>query len=111
MSALTTDPSPLTTLRPRSVALNILAFAAAIALLRFGRIFLITVVIAMMIAFLLEPVVRFFVKLRIPRGLSSFLVCSIAILIVYLIGLGLVTEASYLVEDLPTYSQRVSDLL
>ena len=56
--------------------MGILAVAAAAALLYYGRVFFITVIIATIIAFLLEPMVEFFMKLRLPRGLASFVVCS-----------------------------------
>ncbi len=88
-----------------------LAFAAAIALLYFGRVFFITVVIACIIAFLLDPMVTAFVKLRLPRAVASFIVCSIALLILYLIGLGLYTQFSGFAEDLPNYSQRMNEIV
>jgi predicted PurR-regulated permease PerM len=91
--------------------MNLIAFGVLIALLYFGRIFFITVIIAVITAFLLDPGVRLFMKLRLPRGLASFVVCSIGLLFVYLVGLGLYTEMSAMVEDIPTYSQRISDLI
>jgi predicted PurR-regulated permease PerM len=97
--------------RQRSVASNILAFAAAIALLYYGRVFLITIVIAVIIAFLLDPMVHFLMKLRFPRSLASFVVCSSTLLIAYLLGLGLYTELYSLLDDVPAYSQRVSDIV
>lgn len=106
MSVLT---STLQSNKPRrSLATAVLAFAAVIALLYFGRVFFITLLIAVITAFLLDPVVRVFMKLRLPRGVASFLVCSIALLFVYLLGLGLYTEAVAMLDDLPEYSQRVS---
>lgn len=84
--------------------------AAAIALLYFGRVFFITLVIAAMIAFILDPLVAFFMKLRLPRGVASFVVCVIALLMVYLFGMGLYLQASRLVNDLPAYSLRINDL-
>ena len=93
------------------MATSILAFAAVIALLYFGRVFFITLLIAVITAFLLDPAVRLFMKLRLPRGVASFLVCSISLLFVYLLGLGLYTEALAMVEDLPEYSQRVSGIV
>jgi predicted PurR-regulated permease PerM len=92
-------------------ALTVIAFGVAIALLYFGRIFLITVVIAVILSFLLDPAVRLFMRMKLPRGLASFVVCSIALLGVYLLGLGLYTEFSALLEDLPTYSQRITQLI
>jgi predicted PurR-regulated permease PerM len=95
----------------RGGPVNIIALGVVIALLYFGRVFFITLVIAIITAFLLDPAVRLFMKMRLPRGLASFIVCSIALLIVYLIGLGLYTEALAMVEDLPAYGQRVNQLV
>lgn len=102
---------PLPTGRVGQTSITVLAVAACIALLYFGHIFFITMVIAITIAFLLDPVVTFFVKMRLPRAVASFIVCSIALLLLYLMGLGLYTEAASFAEALPTYSQRVNDLV
>jgi len=90
---------------------NIIALGVVIALLYFGRVFFITLAIAIITAFLLDPAVRVFMKLRLPRGLASFFVCSIALLIVYLIGLGLYTEAAAMLEDLPAYGERINQIV
>ena len=110
LSALTQTTLP-TQHKPGNAALRVLAFAAVVALLYFGRIFLITLLIAVMLAFLLEPGVRLVMKLRVPRGLASFIVCSIALLGIYLLGLGIYTEILALIEDLPAYSDRVNQLV
>ena len=91
--------------------LGVLATAAAVALLYYGRIFFVTVTIAAMIAFLLEPLVEAFMKLRLPRGLASFLACSISLLALYLVGLGLYSEGQLMVEDLPAFSARLNELV
>src|ERR1700683_3092503 len=110
MSTLT-PMLPVPTHKPGQTSLTVLAFAASIALLYFGRVFFITVVIAVIIAFLLDPVVTFFVKMRLPRAVASFIVCTITLLVLYLMGLGLYTELSGFAEELPTYSQRMNDLV
>lgn len=109
MSAVTPAAQPESRFYNPSV--RVLGFAAIIALLYFGRVFLITVVIAGIIAFLLEPAVSLGMKLKLPRAVASFLVCTIALLGLYLIGLGLYTEGLALVEDLPTYSERINALV
>ena len=85
--------------------------AASIALLYYGRVFLITVVIAVIIAFLLDPIVTAFVRLRLPRPVSSFVVCSIALLLLYLGGLAIYSQFVGLVDDLPAYSERLNGLV
>jgi len=108
MSTLT---SPVTTRAVGQTSVKVLAVAASIALLYFGHVFFITVLIAIIIAFLLDPIVTAFVKLRLPRAVASFIVCSSALLVLYLLGLGLYTQFSGFVEDLPTYSQRMNEMV
>ena len=80
-------------------------------MLYYGRTLLITIVVAVIIAFLLDPLVHLVMKIRLPRSLASFVVCSVAILFIYLLGLGLYTEVVLLIDDVPSYSQRVSELV
>jgi predicted PurR-regulated permease PerM len=108
MSTLT--PS-LPTSKPGQASVTILATAAGIALLYYGRVFFITVVVAVTIAFLLDPIVTVFVKLRLPRAVASFIVCSITLLILYLVGLGLYTQVYGFVNELPNYSQRINEVV
>lgn len=101
----------LPTRKPSSPSMAILATAACVALLYYGRVFLITMVISTIIAFLLDPVVTLFVRIRLPRPLSSLLVCGIALVTLYLIGLGVWTQIAGLVEDLPNYSGRIDAIV
>jgi predicted PurR-regulated permease PerM len=112
MSTLTPTPTPkLPVQRPAQAGVTILAVAAAVALLYFGRVFFITMVVAITIAFLLDPLLTPFLKLRMPRSVASFIVCSVALLILYLLGLGLYTQFSGFVQELPTFSQRMNELV
>jgi predicted PurR-regulated permease PerM len=103
-------PQSLSEQRPRGIAGTLIASGVAIALLYYGRGFLVTLITAITISFLLEPFVELVMKLRAPRAFASFLVCSFALLLVYAFGLGMYTQAKALWEDLPQYSQRVSEI-
>src|SRR5580693_8298839 len=112
MSTLTPTPAPkLPVQRQAQAGVTILAVAAAIALLYYGRVFFITIVVAITIAFLLDPPLTPFLKLRMPRSVASFIVCSVALLALYLLGLGLYTQFSGFVQELPTFSQRMNELV
>src|ERR1700685_1320832 len=114
MSTLTQTPTSVPTLpapNPARAGITLLAVAAGVALLYFGRVFFITMVIAITIAFLLDPIVTAFVKLRLPWAVASFIVCSSALLILYLLGLGLYSQFSGFVDELPAYSQRMNDMV
>ncbi len=87
---------------------SILLFAC---LLYLGRIFFITFISSILIAFLLDPIVNAFMRFRLPRGAASFLACSLMLTVVYLMGLALWMQAIGLWEDLPAYSRRVAELV
>lgn len=97
--------------RPASRGVGILALGVVVALLYFGRVFFITVIIAAIISFLLDPAVLFFMKLKMPRGLASFVVCSLGLMFLYLAGLGIYTESLAMLNDLPAYGERINALV
>jgi predicted PurR-regulated permease PerM len=88
-----------------------LAFAATIALLYYGRAVCITLVISVIIAFILDPFVAIIMRVKLSRGFASFFVCAIALSLLYLVGLGAYTEILTLSEDLPAYSDRANALV
>jgi predicted PurR-regulated permease PerM len=100
--------SPRETVR---AGVGVLALGASIAMLYYGRVFFITIIIAAMIAFLLDPMVMLFIRLRLPRGVASFAVCSIGLMFLYFVGLGLYTESISIVDQLPAYSDRINELV
>ena len=112
MSTLTPTPTPILPVQKQAQAgVTILAVAAIVALLYFGRVFFITMVVAITIAFLLDPLLKPFLKLRMPRAVASFIVCSVALLVLYLLGLGLYTQFSGFEQELPIFSQRMNELV
>ena len=108
MTLLTT---PEQASRLQSTGIFLVGLGAAVALLYFGRAFCITLIVSVILAFLLEPFVLGCMSLRLPRAVASFVVCTAALLIVYLLGLGLVTQLVNLAEELPVYSKRINDLV
>ncbi len=94
----------------RSVSSALIALGVAIALLYFGRAFFMTFSAAVMAAFILEPFVGLAMRLRLPRAVASFLVCAVAVCVLYLLGLGVYAQTSALVVDLPKYQQKINDL-
>ena len=88
-----------------------IALGVALAILYFGRVFFITSLAAVIIAFILEPFVELLMRIRFPRSLASFVVCTLALLLVYLMGIGAYTQISGLLDDLPKYAQRISQIV
>lgn len=104
--------SPVVPVRkPKNFTNFIIAVAAVIAMLHFGKLFFVTLSLSVILAFILEPPVKVIMQLRLPRSLASFVVCAIALLLLYLGGLGLYTQISGLLDDLPNYSQRINEIV
>jgi predicted PurR-regulated permease PerM len=82
-----------------------------VAILYFGRVFFVTSIVAVTIAFILEPFVGFLMRLRMPRSLASFIVCALALLMLYVLGLGAYSQAAGMLDELPKYSQRIGELV
>ncbi|MGA2724332.1 MAG: AI-2E family transporter [Bryobacteraceae bacterium] len=95
----------------RRLAPPIVAMGVIIAILYFGRVLFITSIIAVTIAFILEPFVELLMRMHLPRSLASFVVCSVALLLLYVAGMGVYSQLAGLYEDLPKYGQRIGDIV
>jgi predicted PurR-regulated permease PerM len=95
----------------RRLASPIVALGVIIAILYFGRVLFITSIVAVTIAFILEPFVGLLMRIHLPRSLASFVVCSVALLLLYVAGLGVYSQLAGLYVDLPKYGQRIGDIV
>ena len=94
----------------RHLALPVVALGVIVAILYFGRVLFITSIVAVMIAFILDPIVGLFMRLRFPRSVASFVVCVVALLFLYMIGVAAYSQLAALYDDLPKYGQRIGEL-
>ena len=91
-------------------AVPVIGLGVIIALLYWARVFFITFLTAVAIAFILEPFVVLLMRIRFPRSLASFVVCSLALLGVYLMGLGAYTQVASLLDDYQqNYGEKVAE--
>ena len=95
----------------RRLSLPVIAGGVVIAALYFGRMLFITFLAAVIIAFILEPFVALLVRLRLPRSLAAFVVCTLALLGVYVVGMGAYSQLAGIYDELPRYSQRIADIV
>jgi predicted PurR-regulated permease PerM len=95
----------------RQLALPVVALGVVIAILYFGRLFFVTALTAMMIAFILEPFVALLMRLRFPRSLASFVTCTFALLFLYVIAMGAYSQVAAIYADLPKYGERIGDIV
>lgn len=95
---------------PRRAGPRLVGIAIFLGFLYFGKIFFITLISAVVIAFILEPLVVLIMRLKIPRGPSSFLACSLALLILYFASLAAYAQATILLADLPNYVKQINEI-
>jgi len=95
----------------RQLALPVVAIGVIIAVLYFGRVFFITSIVAVTIAFILEPFVVLLTRIRFPRPLASFVICTLALLFLYIVGAGAYAQLAVLMGDLPRYGERIGQIV
>lgn len=107
--AILSPPHP----RERSLRVGtiLIAVAASVALLYYGRDFFVTLFISALFAFILDPAVLLVMKLRIPRGAATAIVIGVAFVSIYAMIAAAWSQLSTLAEDLPTYGSRVSEVV
>ena len=106
--ALFTSPQPAQT--SRSVRTSLIAVAAVVALLYYGRDFFVTLIISLVFAFILDPAVLLVMKLRLPRPAATGIVIGIACVAVYVASALAWSQIATITEELPGYALRLNDL-
>ena len=107
--ALFSPPQPYQ--RSVSLGTSVLALAAMVALLYYGRDFFVTLIISTIFAFILDPAVILVMKFRVPRGAATAIVIGVAFVILYALMAAAWTQLVNIAEDVPTYGSRVSEIL
>jgi predicted PurR-regulated permease PerM len=93
-----------------SAGSSLIALAALVALLYYGRDFFIALIVSALSAFILDPAVVAVMKLRLPRPAATGIVIGIAFIAVYLLSAMAWSQVLILAEDLPTYTSRLNEL-
>jgi predicted PurR-regulated permease PerM len=100
-------PEELTALLS-AVAMAILA-AIIVMVLYYGRDIIIPIALAVLLSFVLAPLVRLVQRLRIPRSLAVVSVVVIAFAFIFAMGSLLATQLAQLAGDLPRYQSTISE--
>jgi predicted PurR-regulated permease PerM len=91
-----------------AVATAILA-VIIIMVLYFGREIVIPIALAILLSFVLAPLVGLLQRMRIPRGLAVVSVVIIAFALIFAMGSLLATQLTQLAGDLPRYQSTISE--
>jgi predicted PurR-regulated permease PerM len=91
-----------------AVATAILAFII-VTTLYFGREILVPIALAILLSFVLAPLVGLLQRLRVPRGFAVVSVVMAAFVLIFAMGSLLATQLTQLAGDLPRYQSTISD--
>jgi predicted PurR-regulated permease PerM len=91
-----------------AVATAILGFMI-ITTLYFGREILVPIALAILLSFVLAPLVGLLQRVRVPRGLAVVSVVIIAFALIFAMGSLLATQLTQLASDLPRYQSTMSE--
>ncbi|QOZ20836.1 AI-2E family transporter [Bradyrhizobium sp. CCBAU 21365] len=91
-----------------AVATAILA-AILISMLYFGRDIFVPVALAILLSFVLAPLVGLLQRIRVPRGLAVITVVILAFSLIFAVGSLLATQLTQLAGDLPRYQSTISE--
>src|ERR1700752_4472459 len=91
-----------------AVATAILA-VIIIAMLYFGREIFVPIALAILLSFVLAPLVGFLQRISVPRGLAVVSVVILAFGLIFAMGSLLATQLTQLAGDLPRYQSTISE--
>jgi len=91
-----------------SYALSIIGGGVVLAILYLGKPVFITAICATILALILEPFVGLLVRLRIPRGIATFVISALGILGMYFLAVASFTQISSLADEFPQFKDRLS---
>src|SRR6202035_5933144 len=98
------SPGPKPRILISNVSLKLLAVALILVFLYFAASVVITLLLAILIAYFLDPVVEFLEKMRMPRTLASMLTVLFLIGVLLAVGYGLYSRTSDFAANWPKYS-------
>ena len=87
----------------KSVSSRIIAAGIVIAFCYWASTILVTLLVAVLLAYFLDPVVSWMERVRIPRALGSLIVVLVTIAILGVMGYSLVARADQFSADWPKY--------
>ena len=104
--------SPREDARPNaSAGLMVVATAAAVALLYYGRLLFVTLAFALFLAFAMRPFVSLLERAGVPRVLAILLLIFLLIGGMVLLVINVTAQFNDLYEQLPRYQVRIRELL
>jgi len=100
-----------TSIKLGTVAQIVVAIIAVIGLIYLLKLVLITILVSLLLAYLLEPLVRGLSRLRVPRWASALSTVLLAVAVTLGVGYFSFNRAVEFADQLPTYSSKIRGML
>lgn len=100
-----------TALRAGATAQVIIAATVILAICYVAKLILVTLLVSILFAFVLEPVVNLLEKMRLPRSAGAFLAVLFMVALIWAGSYFLYGKAMSFVHELPKYSDRIRSQL
>ncbi len=88
---------------------NVMVGAVVVAILYFAREILVPIALAVLLSFVLAPLVRALQRLRFPRTLAVIGAVGTAFIITFSLATMVMVEVNQLASDLPSYENTLSE--
>lgn len=98
-------------IRAGSTAALIIAGLGVLTVIYFAKLVLIVILVAILLAFILAPVVDFFHALRVPRALGSLITVALFLMAMFFLGQVSYNKGVSFMEELPKYSGKIRDIV
>src|ERR1700758_4004906 len=92
-----------TSVTPGSALVTVLLAVVVVAALYFGREVLVPIALAILLSFVLSPLVRILRSMYFPRAVAVLLVVFVAFVAIFALGTLMVSQVNELAKDLPRY--------
>src|SRR5215218_6597544 len=92
-----------------SAATPVLIVAVIVAALYLGREILVPIALAVLLSFVLAPLVRLLQNLHVPRSLAVIVVVALAFAAILSLGAFMVSQVNQLASDLPSYQNTLRE--
>lgn len=99
------------TIRVGSIAQVIIAIAVVLAICYLAKLVLVTIFTSVLIAFMLQPVVRSLRKINVPQSLASAIAVLILLAMLYGLSYFFYQRAVDFAHDIPKYSGKIRDII
>ena len=104
------SPADVRAAPDHKLPLTIIAIVAAGVALYFAKVVFIVIFVALLLAFVLEPLARLFERIRLPRPIAAFLAVMVFVAALGAIGYVSYNKAVDFANDLPRYSGEIRRL-